>query len=101
MRMVFCTCPKDSADEIADTVLSERLVACVNIIPWIKSKYWWEGKISTEEECLLIMKTRSDLIPELTEKIKEIHPYQVPEILTFRIMEGNPDYLEWIAKETK
>ncbi len=101
MRMVLCTCPKDSADKIADVVLSKRLVACVNIISGIKSKYWWEGKINTEEESLLIMKTRSDLVPELTDKIKEIHPYKVPEIITFRIMEGNPDYLEWIAEETK
>jgi periplasmic divalent cation tolerance protein len=101
MRMVLCTCPQESADDIADAVLEDRLAACVNILPQVRSKYWWEGKINTDNESLLIMKTRDDLVADLIAKIKEMHPYEVPEVIAFDIKEGNADYLKWIAEETR
>lgn len=101
MRMVLCTCPQESADDIADAVLGDRLAACVNIISQVRSKYWWEGKINTDNESLLIMKTRDDLVADLIAKIKEVHPYEVPEVIAFDIKEGNADYLKWIAEETR
>ena len=100
MRLVLCTCPQDSADSIADAILKDRLAACVNIIPGVKSKYWWKGQLSADSESLLIMKTRADLVTALTARIKEVHPYEVPEIIAFEIKEGNADYLRWIAEET-
>ena len=101
MRLVLCTCPQDSADSIADAILKDRLTACVNIIPGVKSKYWWKGQLSADSESLLIMKTRADLVTALTARIKEVHPYEVPEIIAFEIKEGNADYLRWIAEETR
>jgi len=65
MRMVFCTCPQEEADSIADTILKDRLAACVNIVPVIRSKYWWEGQINTDNESLLIIKTRDDPMTDL------------------------------------
>jgi periplasmic divalent cation tolerance protein len=100
MRLVLCTCPQDSADNIADAVLEARLAACVNIVPGVRSKYWWEGKINTDSESLLIIKTRADLVADLIARIKEVHPYDVPEIIAFQIKEGNPEYLRWIGEET-
>ena len=101
MRMVLCTCPQESADSIADAILQDRLAACVNILPEVKSKYWWKGKLNTDSESLLIVKTRDDLVEKLTAKIKEAHPYEVPEVIAFEIKEGNADYLRWIGEETR
>lgn len=101
MRIVFCTCPKDISDTIAEAILREKLVACVNIIEEVKSKYWWNGEINTDIESLLIMKTRDDLVDSVIRKVKEVHTYQVPEIISVEIKEGNADYLEWIKKETQ
>ena len=99
--MALCTCPQESADEIADAILKDHLAACVNMLPGVKSKYWWGGELHTDSECLLIIKTRADLVERLVARIKEAHPYDVPEIITFEIKEGNPDYLRWIAEETE
>ncbi len=101
MRVIFCTCPKDLSENIANAVLKEKLVACVNIIEEVKSKYWWNGELNTDIESLLIMKTRDELVDSVIRKIKEVHPYQVPEIISIEIKEGNIDYLEWIKKETQ
>lgn len=101
MRMLLCTCPQESADSIADAILKDRLAACVNIVPGIKSKYWWKGQLNTDNESLLIMKTRGDLVADLIARVKEVHPYEVPEIIAFEIREGNADYLKWIDEETK
>ena len=100
MRVVFCTTPTEKAEEIADKILESKLVACVNIIDTVKSKYWWEGKIQTDEESLLIIKTKVELIEKLIIKIKEVHPYEVPEIISFEIKEGSTEYLDWIKKVT-
>ena len=81
--------------------LADRLAACANIIPGVRSRYWWQGKLETGNESLLIMKTRDDLVANLVAKIKEIHTYEVPEIITFEIKEGNADYLKWIDEETR
>jgi periplasmic divalent cation tolerance protein len=101
MRVVFSTCPTDKADYISDELLNSQLVACINIIPLVKSKYWWEGKIQTDDESLLIIKTSDELMDKLIVKIKEIHNYQVPEIISFEIKEGNKDYLDWMKEVLK
>lgn len=98
----FCAVPsQDVADKISTSLLSEKLVACVNTIPGIKSSYWWEGKIAHDQELLLMMKTRSTLISMVTDKIKKLHPYDVPEVIFQPIVAGNDKYLEWIGESTQ
>jgi periplasmic divalent cation tolerance protein len=100
MRVVFCTAPKNKAEEMADKLLEEKLVACVNLVEGIKSKYWWDGKIQTDEETLMIIKTKKELIDPLTSRIKELHPYDVPEIIAMKIKGGSTEYLNWIKQVT-
>ncbi|MGC9105896.1 MAG: divalent-cation tolerance protein CutA [Thermoprotei archaeon] len=87
---------KENADRIAETLVKERLAACVNVMGPISSTYWWEGKVEKSEEHLLIIKTRKDVWEKLMARLKEIHPYKVPEILSLRVEDGNKEYLAWI-----
>lgn len=97
----FCTVPNSEvADNITNDVLSNKLVACVNVIPGIKSSYWWEGKVAHDNELLLLMKTHQELVPQLTEKIVALHPYEVPELIIQPIVGGHPEYLSWIGEST-
>jgi periplasmic divalent cation tolerance protein len=91
---------RDRAAEIAQTLVEKKLVACVNIVPEIRSIYSWQGEICDETEILLIMKTRSSLFTELERTIKNLHPYEVPEIVALDIQEGLADYLRWIDETT-
>ena len=89
------------AEKIAKIVIEKRLGACVQIIGPIKSFYWWKEKIETAEEWLLFIKTKKELYEELEKVIKEIHPYEIPEIISVPILLGSKDYLEWLNKELK
>lgn len=91
----------EEASTIARTLVEERLVACVQIISRIRSIYRWKGEICDEEEQLLLMKTRSDLFSTLQERIRELHSYEVPEIVCFPIAAGLPEYLSWVVENTK
>jgi periplasmic divalent cation tolerance protein len=91
----------DEALAIARTMVEEKLVACVQIIPRIRSIYRWKGEICDEEEQMLIMKTQSVLFPLLRTRIREIHSYEVPEIVSFPIADGLPEYLSWVIENTK
>ena len=86
---------------IAKALILNKLAACVNIVPQIKSIYWWKGKIETSTEKLLIVKTKKTLIPKLIKVVKKLHSYTVPEIIALPIIAGNKDYLEWIYDSTK
>ena len=91
----------EEAENIAKSLVEEKLVACVNIIPQIKSIYWWEGKICTDEEVMLISKTKQSLFTALMNRVKSLHSYEVPEIISFPISEGSPEFLNWIEKVAK
>lgn len=91
----------DKAAFIARTLVEKKLVACVNILPQIRSIYTWNGEICDDPERLMIMKTRQDLFGELQAEIKELHPYDVPEIIAVNIDHGLPDYFQWIYESTK
>ena len=91
----------DVAGRIASTLVDERLVACVNILPGLRSLYRWEGKLCDEGEVLCLMKTRLDLFPALRDRIAALHPYQVPEIIAVPLAAGHAPYLAWLAKETE
>jgi len=86
---------------IARTLVEERLAACVNLFPQVRSIYRWEGKICDEPECYLIIKTRQRLFQTLKERIKALHSYDVPEIIALPVVDGLDSYLEWIHRETE
>lgn len=95
--VVFITASsEDEASKIADGLIDSRACACVNIIPKIKSVFIWEGKKDTADEYLLIAKTKKDKFDELKRKVKELHSYDVPEIICMPIDEGEKKYLDWI-----
>jgi len=94
---VFITASSQhEAAKIAGTLVEERLAACVNIIPSIRSIYWWEGKVNDESEALMIAKTRRSMFGRLTERLRAIHSYQIPEVIGIGIVEGSGQYLAWI-----
>lgn len=100
-RLCYLTAPNEKvAEEVARALLTDRLVACVNIVPKIRSFYWWNGAISTDEECVLFAKTRAALVPEVLARIKTMHPYEIPAFVSLAVDDGNPEFLKWIASET-
>jgi periplasmic divalent cation tolerance protein len=99
--VVYVTAPENEAADLAKTLVEERLVACVNIVPGLRSIYWWQGKVEDEAEVLCIMKTRSNLFESLKDRVRELHSYEVAEIIALPILTGNLPYLEWIKENTK
>jgi periplasmic divalent cation tolerance protein len=99
--VVYVTAPQDEAVDLAKTLVEERLVACVNIVPGLRSIYWWQGKVEDEPEVLCIMKTRSNLFESLRDRVRELHSYEVEEIIALPIVAGNLPYLDWIKENTK
>ena len=87
------------AQQIATLLLEQKQAACVNIIPGVVSRFWWEGKLDSAQENLLVIKTRASRLPELTNLVKGVHSNTVPEIIALPIIDGNRDYLDWIDKE--
>jgi periplasmic divalent cation tolerance protein len=91
------TADKAEAEKIAQTLLKEKLIACANIISPVTSLFHWKGTIDKAEECLVVMKSRMDLFPELVERAKGLHSYEVPEVLALPIIAGSEAYLAWMA----
>ncbi len=99
---IYMTCATaKEAEDIGAVLVERRLAACVNIIDGMRSLYWWEGKVERGEETVLIAKTRSELVPELTEAVKAVHGYEVPCVVAMPIEDGNADFLTWIRRETR
>lgn len=99
--VVYCTCPDQTvAERIAETVVCERLAACANIVPGLISIYRWQGQVRRDVELLLIMKTRGVVYSLLETRIRELHPYEVPEIVALPIQAGSVEYLGWLAENT-
>ena len=90
----------EEAAKIAQTLVQEKLVACVNIIPQIRSIYRWKGEVCDDQELLLMMKTQAALFPTLQKRIRALHSYEVPEIVGFPLLVGSPDYLNWVLENT-
>jgi len=88
---------RDEAVKIVRSLLEERLIACANIFGPISSIFWWEGKIDEAREFLVFMKSHEKHFERLSERITEIHSYEVPEIIALPIIKGSPPYLEWLS----
>jgi periplasmic divalent cation tolerance protein len=88
------------AEKIVTTLLDEKLIACGNIFP-VRSIYSWRGEREDEGEAAVIMKTRSLKVVSVVKRIKELHSYEVPEIISFKVDKGNKDYLTWVSEESR
>jgi periplasmic divalent cation tolerance protein len=100
--VIFVTTGTETeAHKIAEMLLTKRKAACVNIVSGVDSSFWWQGKLDSARESLLIIKTRASLLSEIIELAKSVHIYKVPEIIALPIIGGNEDYLKWIYGEVK
>jgi len=98
---VFITAPnEEEASKISRTIVEERLAACVNIIRSVRSIYRWQGSVEDESEVLMVVKTKRTLFDRLQKRVKELHSYEVPEIIGLPVVEGSKDYLDWLGQET-
>ena len=98
VRVVFITAPNlECAETLARKLVEERLAACVNVVPGIRSIYRWKETIEDEREALMILKTRTDLFQNVEQRVKELHPYEVPEIVSVPLTHGSREYLDWLS----
>jgi periplasmic divalent cation tolerance protein len=95
---VVVTAPGGDGERIARVLVEEGLAACVNIVPSVRSIYRWEGKVEDESESLLVIKTVAGALEGLKTRIRQIHPYEAPELIALPIVEGLEGYLEWIRR---
>jgi periplasmic divalent cation tolerance protein len=97
--VVLVTAPSaDEAARIARAVVGEKLAACGNVVPGVRSIYRWEGEVRDEPEALLVLKAPAKRFPELRDRVVALHPYQVPEVVALRIDDGSERYLDWIVQ---
>ncbi len=100
VQVVVAVDTEEHAIDIARRIVDERLAACVQVGGPVTSTYRWQGAVETAREFLLVAKTRVDHLPELTERVRAMHPYEVPEVTAVPIVGGSGDYLDWIRSET-
>lgn len=101
MRMILTTCPKKESDNIRKIILESRLAGCALSLKMDKSMFFWEGKIDSDEESLLVFKTTNSLAGRLFDKIREVHPYKTPFIAEVDIFRVNKEYEEWLESVSK
>ena len=94
--VLITTSSLDEAQAIGRALVEERLAACVNISGSLRSIFRWQGKIEEQEEALMVVKSRAELLPSIIEAVKRLHSYTVPEVIALPIVAGSPDYLAWI-----
>lgn len=100
--VVLCTCPNaETAATIARVVVEQRLAACVNLLPGIRSIYSWKGEVCDDAEALCVIKTSSERFEALRARIVELHPYDCPEVIATRVCAGHAAYLEWVHDSTR
>jgi periplasmic divalent cation tolerance protein len=91
----------EEAKRIARALVSERLAACANVILGVSSVYWWEGQVQEEQEAMLVIKTTAARVNALETRLVELHPYDVPELLSIPVTGGYPPYLAWVSSEVE
>jgi len=101
-RFIYVTTANsEQAKTIGETLVQERLVACANILAPMSSIYWWQGAIQRDTEAVLIAKTRAELVERVIARVKALHTYTVPCVVSLAIEQGNADFLGWIEAETR
>lgn len=101
ISVVFITAPdQETALLIGRSLVEERLAACANLLPGLRSIFHWQGRVEDEPEVLLILKTRAELVDGLTVRVKELHPYELPEVVALKVDGGLKGYLDWVVGET-
>lgn len=95
--IALCTCPDAAvAGRIAEALVGEGLAACVSTLPGITSVYLWKGEVQRDSEVLLLIKTTQARLPELTGRVRQLHPYELPEVIAVPVSGGLPDYIQWV-----
>jgi periplasmic divalent cation tolerance protein len=94
--VLITTSSEEEARKIAELLVNGSKAACVNIVPRVDSLFWWKDKLESAQESLLLVKTKASLFPEVIRLVKEIHSYEVPEIIALPIIAGSEDYLKWL-----
>lgn len=101
IRLVYMTAASlEEGKAIGKALVSSRLAACVNMVEGVHSLYWWGGEVQEADEVVLVAKTREELIPDLIERVKSIHSYECPCIVTLPILDGYRPFLDWVVRET-
>ena len=101
-RVVLISAPGAEAGlQLARALVEERLAACGSVVPAVASVYRWRGAVEEEQEALVVLKTTADRVESLTQRARELHSYEVPEILALPVSGGNPGYLDWLTEETR
>lgn len=96
-QIVLCTCPdRGCAERIANALLRQKLAACVSVLPGVVSWFWWNGKVDSADEHLLVVKTRADAFQKIQETVGKLHPYELPEVLAVPIADALAAYLRWV-----
>jgi periplasmic divalent cation tolerance protein len=99
--LVYTTWPSIvEAERVGRKIVEKRLAACVNILPGMISHYWWQGKIERAEEAVMLVKTRASLAESIRATVKELHSYTIPAVMVLAVENLDPDYHQWIVKET-
>ena len=99
--VLIATSSRQEAEAIGKVLVESRLAACVNISIGVTSLFRWQGAIEHQEEVLMLVKSRSDLLPSITEVVKRLHSYTVPEVVALPILAGSPDYLAWVNESLR
>ena len=100
-RVVLCTVPSEEVGaDLARSLVAEHLAACVNIVPGLRSIYRYKGVLEDDRELLLVVKTSADCYPRLEQRIRELHPYEVCEVIALDVVAGSQPYLDWLTQET-
>lgn len=101
IQVVTTANTKDDAQRIASAIVEQRLAGCVQVIGPITSTYWWKGKIETAEEWLCLIKSKGNVYSQLEKAIRDVHRYEVPEILAMPVAAGSQRYLDWLGGEIR
>jgi len=102
VRVAFATAPDwDTAARIARALVEERLAACANVVPGVRSIYRWQGRVEDEAEVLLVLKTRADRVDALGARLRALHPYALPELVALPAVGGLAGYLDWVREEAR
>jgi periplasmic divalent cation tolerance protein len=95
--VVLSTCASpEEADRLARSLVEQRLAACVNVLPGISSHYWWQGRLETAQECLLLVKSSRERFDQLRSVLEQAHSYEIPEVIALPVVDGSLNYLNWI-----